>query len=321
MIRKRTLLLLPALLVLALAGCSGEVADEGRYSLTVVTQNDHAFADDQVSVGPLVVAGGRVTLDEGSEHRGTVLALAGEVRIDGRLDGDLLALGADVTLGGAAEVTGDVAHAGGTLDSEPGSTVRGQVTEESVGDLVGGQAQGVSVGGWFVVLAVLVVGMGGVAWVVVRVAARTTARVAGAAGSHPLVSGALGVLIGVIAPLLTISMVFTLFLIPLALVVLGLLGIVVALGLVAVGEVLGARVAASQGRSPSRPTAAMLGTAGLVGVLHVLALVPVLGLVVIAAVAAVAVGAVFITGFGTRPYAPPDLTSAVGTGATGRPAA
>jgi hypothetical protein len=294
------------LLLLAAAGCTEGPGAEGRYSLTVVTQGEHTFGADQVSVGPLVVAGGDVHLQAGADHRGELFALAGQVRLEGRVDGDVLALGADIVLEDGAVVTGDLRQAGGTVVRSAGSTVQGQVTEtDDVGQVFGGQGEAPTLLDRLIWWLVTVVALAGPAWLLTRVAPRPVDRVRRASTGHPVVSGALGTLVLVMTPALVVSMVFTLFLIPLALVVAVLLGGVVAYGLVGLAHALGAGVVRRTGWSLRAPGQAALGTGVLVSALHLVALLPVLGVLVLAVVAAVATGAVLLTGLGTRTYTPP----------------
>lgn len=101
-------------------------------------------------------------------------------------------------------------------------------------------------------------------------------------------------------------MIFTLFLIPVAGIVLLGLGAATVYGLLAVGRALGVRAARRLGRTWSTPVAAALGTAVLVAALQLIGLVPFAGAAVTGIVVVVAVGAGFLTGFGLRPYTPPD---------------
>jgi hypothetical protein len=294
------------LLVLAATGCTEGPGAEGRYSLTVVTEGEHTFGADQVSVGPLVVAGGDVHLQEGADHRGELFALAGQVRVEGRVDGDVMALGADVALGDGAVVTGDLRQADGTVVRSAGSTVQGQVTEtDDVVQVFGGQGEAPSLLDRLTWWLVTVVALAGPAWLLTRLAPRPVGRVRRASTDHPVVSGALGTLVLVLAPALIVSMVFTLFLIPLALVVAVLLGGVVAYGLVGLGYGMGAGIVRRTGWQTRAPGQAAVGTGILVSVLYLVALLPVLGFLALAVVAAVATGAVLLTGLGTRTYTPP----------------
>ena len=304
--------LMRALMVVALvglaAGCAGDAGpgSEGRYSLTVVTQHEHAFTAGQVSVGALVVAGGTVSLEAGSTHRGTILALAGDLTVGGTVDGDLLALGGTVTLRKGAVVTGDAVVAGADLRREPGSLVQGQVTEQAdVGEVAeqsGGSESLLDRLPWMVAT---VVGMAGFAWLMVRLAPRATERVRRAATTYPVVSGALGTLVLVTAPAFLVAMVFTLVLFPLALVLVAPLAGVVVYGLVALGLALGGQITRRTRWQPSASARAAWGTGALAVVINIAGRLPLLGVLPVAVLGAVGTGAVLLTGLGTRTYAPP----------------
>lgn len=305
--RCRPLLLLLVLVGLLAAGCSTP-AETGRYSATLITQSEHVVESGQSVLGDTVVAGGEMVVDRGAEHRGSLTVLAGQARIAGRVNGDLTVLGGSADLTDTAEVTGDLATAGGAVTRDPGAVIGGSVSEspDPTAVLQGtGPARGPlerALGGLVGVAVVAAL-----AWLAARVVPRPLRRTQEAATGFPVVSGALGALVLVSVLPLVASMVFTLFLIPLAgLVLLGLAATTL-YGLVALGRGLGERVLAAIGRPRPGPAAATtLGAGMLLAGLQLVALVPVVGVVVVATTMMVAVGAAFLTGFGLRPYVPPD---------------
>jgi hypothetical protein len=302
--RLRPLLLL--LLGLLVTGCSTP-AETGRYSATLITQQHHVVEDGQVLLGDTVLAGGAVVVEEGAEHRGTVTVLAGEARISGRVAGDLTVLGGTATLTGTAELTGDVVSAGGSLTRDPGAVVRGSITEEpGPATVLERSREPRAPVEWALWSLLGVAAMAGLAWLAARLVPRPLHRTSVAATGFPVVSGALGTLVLITALPLMASMIFTLFLIPVAGIVLLGLGATAVYGLLATGRALGARIARRLGRTWSTPVAAALGTAVLVAALQAVGLVPFAGAAVTAIVVVVSVGAVFLTGFGLRPYTPPD---------------
>jgi hypothetical protein len=74
---------------------------------------------------------GAFTLESGDTVSGLVAVLDGPVRVLGTLDGDLVTLNADVTLGEGAVVQGDVVVLGGSLEELPGSEVKGTLRRQS----------------------------------------------------------------------------------------------------------------------------------------------------------------------------------------------
>jgi len=78
------------------------------------------------TTGEIVRMGSDITVDEDQEVQGDVVAIGGDVRVEGRVTGSVTAMGGDVNLGSNARVDGDVVCMGGTLREEPGATVGGQ---------------------------------------------------------------------------------------------------------------------------------------------------------------------------------------------------
>lgn len=285
-------------------GISGET---GRHSVTLITQQHHVVESGQILIGDTVVIGGTLVLEEGTVHRGPVTVLAGETLISGQVMGDLSVLGGAATLTDTAEIAGDVAAAEGALTRDAEAVVRGAVTaapnpaaalERST------QARTpVERALWFLTGVTV---MAGLAWLTARLAPRPLRRTGAAATDFPVISGALGALVLISVLPLVVSMVFTLFLIPVAGVVLVGFGVAVLCGLLATGRALGVRIIRRLGWALSPPSAAALGTAVLIGGLQAIGLIPFLGALATGIVIVVSVGAVFLTGFGLRGYRPPD---------------
>ncbi len=76
-----------------------------------------------------VRVGGSITVAEDERVTGAVVAVAGSVTVNGRVQEDVVSVGGNVRLGSRAEVGGDVVVVGGTIEREPGAVVRGKVSE------------------------------------------------------------------------------------------------------------------------------------------------------------------------------------------------
>jgi hypothetical protein len=76
-----------------------------------------------------VRVGGNVTVAEDERVTGPVVAVAGSITVNGRVQQDVVAVGGNVHLGRRAEVRGDVVVVGGTVDRDPGAIVHGKVSE------------------------------------------------------------------------------------------------------------------------------------------------------------------------------------------------
>src|SRR5262249_47599875 len=77
---------------------------------------------------------GDVTVREGEDVTGQVVAVLGSVRINGEVGSDVVSVLGSVDLGEKAVVGGDVVSVGGRVNRTPGAQVRGGVTEVSLSD-------------------------------------------------------------------------------------------------------------------------------------------------------------------------------------------
>jgi hypothetical protein len=316
--------LLATLVLLVAGGCgaTGETEPAGRYSLTVVTQGDHVVADGQSTVGPLVVAGGTLTLEPGAEHQGQVLLLGGDLLLHGRVSGGVTVLGGRADVGPDAVVSGEVRHVDGSVVIDPDAQVTGGVTREVTP--AAAPAAGSSPVPRLAVAALTALGAAVLAWALARLAPRPLGRVTVAAADHPVVSAAMGTLVLLTAPALLASMALTLVLLPLAVALLVPWALLTAYGVLAVGHALGERLPAAPtqagggpGRRATRQGA--LGTGLLTLLLGLLlATVPLIGGPALLLVCAVGTGAAVLTGLGSHSFTPAgDVEGALRQGRSG----
>jgi hypothetical protein len=79
--------------------------------------------------GARVRFGGDVTVAEDEAIGDDVVAILGSARVDGRVDGNVVAVGGSVHLGPKASVSGDVTAVGGSVERADGNVVTGQINE------------------------------------------------------------------------------------------------------------------------------------------------------------------------------------------------
>jgi hypothetical protein len=89
---------------------------------------------------------GSVSVERDERIRGQAVAVLGSVRVDGEVTDQVVAVLGSVVLGPNAVVGGDVVSVGGHVQREPGSQVRGGITEVAVGRGVNVDVPGF--GGW-----------------------------------------------------------------------------------------------------------------------------------------------------------------------------
>ncbi|MBI5709719.1 MAG: polymer-forming cytoskeletal protein, partial [Candidatus Eisenbacteria bacterium] len=76
--------------------------------------------------GDLSRVGSDIHIESDEVVEGDVMAIRGDVTVDGHVEGSVVAMGGDVYLSSTARVDRDVVCVGGKLHEEPGATVRGE---------------------------------------------------------------------------------------------------------------------------------------------------------------------------------------------------
>jgi len=305
---------LAVIVALVAAGC-----DDGVLELGVVAGGALEVPAGSERAGWLVLLDGEVHVAAGARLTGTLLVLGGEARLDGRVDGNVVALSGAVALGAGASVGGDLAVAG-ALDRDPGASIAGSVTvgpavPETIAESVRSGPSGLgSVLARAATLAVLALMAG-------RFTPRAVDRVVEVVGRHALTALALGVLAFVVGLVLVVVMAFTVVLLPVSALALVVGVVAVMVGWSALGIALGTRVARSLApRGRAGPWMLRLappaGVFVVVVVLGLLERLPVAGALIALVTTAVGLGAVLLTGFGTRRFVPdPDTVPYPGAGA------
>jgi cytoskeletal protein CcmA (bactofilin family) len=80
----------------------------------------------RIKSGDIMRVGSDITIEEDQEVQGDVLAIRGDVNVDGHVEGNVVSMGGDIRLSSTARVDGDVVCMGGQLHEESGATVGGQ---------------------------------------------------------------------------------------------------------------------------------------------------------------------------------------------------
>jgi hypothetical protein len=285
---------------------------QDSYSGRVALKGSTALQAGEVLNGELLVTGGRVQLNRDSRVTGSVFVLAGTLETNGAIDGDLSLVGGRVIVGPHTHIGGDLTVGGGTLERSSQAQVAGGIYDDASGlqtKLGSLLTERPVLERWrdFLVIDLILAGL---AYLAARFLPRPVRRVARAATGHGLVSGALGILVVLVAPALLVMMAFTMVLIPFTVIGILFLGALAAYGLIAIGLKLGLRIAKVSGRDLRPAPAAFWGTLVLMLFLGVLQQLGWIGAVIVTLVVAVAIGAVLLTRFGMRTYVPPPELSA-----------
>jgi hypothetical protein len=305
MARLLSLLLLGGVM---LAACG----EDGRYGITFVNQGDHIIEPNEQMVSDVAVAGGTMTLEEDAHLAGTIYLFGGDLSVDGTVDGDVAALGGSVSLGNNSHISGDFLVAGSEVERAPGATIAGEETELSSQELVASQASR-SLTGFLWQLITTTVLAGVLAVLTVKLMPTLTRRLSQTSTDFPLVSGALGLLLLLVLPILLVFMAFTIVLIPATIVGIIVLAVLVAYGVIGVGRGIGERIAHWRDWQIGPALAATIGTTLIVVLLNVAGLIPFAGELLLAIVGAIGLGGVVLSGFGRRVYEPPEYDIASDT--------
>ena len=318
--------LLLALPATALAAPALQEGGEGK----VVMGGVYTLGPGQSLNEDLVVLGGVATLADGSTVNGDVAVIGGALTANGTINGDVAAVGAAVTFGNQAVVTGDVQSFAAAVTRAEGAQVQGQeitgqiqqpefplapispsipfvqsftlppqVRTFSSMPLWAMGASGAMQGLSYIVQALL---MAGLAVLVVIFWPKPTLRTSHAIAEAPWSAAGLGVLTGIVVPVLLLILAITICLIPLALIGLLLFIAAIVFGWVAVGYEIGLRLARAFKWSLEPAPAAGLGTLLVWAVANGIAFIPCVGWLAPLIVGAIGLGGVLLTRFGRKDY-------------------
>lgn len=280
----------------------------------LVMGDTYVLEEDETLEGSLVVMGGSATLKEGSRVDGDVVVLGGSVTAGGKIKGDVMVIGGLIELGDQARVSGDVNVVSGNLRRAEGARIEGDVNRSITrpGPVVipGVEWQtGTMPMGLDLLGKVFWLGLRSVLWtvfalLVVLLFPNNSARASRALTSQPLLSGGLGLMVVIVAPLLLVVIAITIIGIPVTLVGVFLLCIAWAFGVIVVGLEIGKRLAESLKQEWAPAVSAGLGTFLVTFMANSVALIPCVGWMLPAAVGMFGLGAVLLTRFGMQEYLP-----------------
>jgi hypothetical protein len=263
----------------------------------------------------LFLFGGNATLESGSKVNGDVVIAGGNLNANGEINGTIMVLGGRVSLGKMALVSDDVLVMGGYLDKHPDAQVEGDVNTQMQNNL------GIDIPGqifvpssraafpdfgdamWWLWLPFVTFVMATLAIVAVSFWPKQVARTARAAVVQPWAAGGMGLLTLVVAVPVTILLIVTILLSPVAIIGLGVLAALILFGWISLGLEVGQRLAQAFKQDWHPAASAGVGAFALtfvaVGIERV---VWCIGWVAPFTLTVLALGAALLTLFGTRDY-------------------
>lgn len=290
-------------LTVLLSACQGVES----YSSRIIFSGDHELGGEVAVDGDLIILDGSVRVDPGSVVTGSVYMLAGELTLMGKVDGDLTILDGSLSLGSGSTIKGDLNLGSSDVTRQPGSQVLGDTLEGFAlptewvrqAPTFSGQLRSTLLQTAFMLMLALFLK---------RALPRPLRRIELAIKDHPLVSVTVGALSGVIGLVLFIQLAFTVILIPVSIVGLGVMFLLVTVGWIAIGGLL-AEVAVRYVPVASSSRWIHLLAVGLTSILiDVLGFVPMLGAPLVLLSASAGIGAALLTRFGYQLYTPSEDT-------------
>jgi hypothetical protein len=320
--KKLNLKILSAILLTALILAVFPMTALAASPEVVVVGNNYTLESGQTLTDDLFVLGGNVQLMSGSTVIGNVIILGGNAQAGGTINGNLVVLGGSLTLESTFILNGNLTTAGGSVDQAPGARINGQVYRNEsnpsfvfpngiqIPTITPNFNPALKVGGYFFGIFIWAL----VAMLVAMFLPTQLTRTLHTELSQPLLSGGLGLLTIIIAPIILVLLAITICLSPIALIGGFILVVAWAYGIIALGLEVGKRISAAFKSEWHPAIAAGLGTLVLTAILDGLSsFLPCVGWIPMFLVGIVGLGAVLLTQFGRKSY--PEQVSMPGPSA------
>lgn len=279
----------------------------------LVVGNSFSLGENYVLDGSILIIGGIGTTAVDSSVNGDIMLVGGTLSIDGTVNGDIVSIGGSMNLGDGAVVNGDLGMLGGSLQRSNLAVINGGINQNlpsdfdlnfsedgkrwfpftsdrsPLGKLLGALLQSLVMG----VLAILV----GLLF------PHNIKNIASTITKETLVSGGIGLLTIIVAPIVFLLIMITIILIPVSALGFIALGLAFLLGFIAVGYEIGQRLAGLFKTTWHPSMAAGLGTLLLSLVTGLANIIPCIGWVLGFVAGIIGLGAVITSRVGSEKYA------------------
>jgi cytoskeletal protein CcmA (bactofilin family) len=279
----------------------------------VVIANTYRLEPGDVLEGNLAVVGGTAVIAEGAVMTGDIILTGGTISISGLVNGDIIAIGGAVNVDDTATINGNLVMVGATLKRSPLAKINGDITEQTPKffDFNFKNPQGLNLPfklskdplTKMLTAAFQALAMGALAVIIGLLLPQQIKRVASTVTGEPLVTGGVGLLTIVVAPILLVIFTVTIILIPITVLTVLLLALAILFGWIAVGYEIGVRIAGLFHTNWHPSIAAGIGSLLLSLVTGFAFIIPCIGWVIGAIVGIIGLGAVIISRFGSSRYA------------------
>lgn len=291
----------------------------------VVIGNTFRLERNEKLDGNILVIGGTTFTAPYSTVNGDLVLIGGTLAAEGEVNGDIVAIGGAINLGDTAVINGDLSLLGASLQRSSLARINGSVNEESpnlgnfnpperLKNLSPFSGQRTLISRIFTAtLEALLLGV--LAVVVGLLMPHNLKNIAATIVREPWVSGGIGVLTILVAPIVLVLLIITILLIPVSLLGFILLGLAMAIGYLALGYEVGQRMAALFKTTWHASIAAGIGTLLLALVTGLVNLIPCVGWIPGFIAVILGLGAVITSRVGSEKYAN-ELLKAIIPGST-----
>lgn len=279
----------------------------------VVVANTYRLTSGDELIGNLAVIGGTATLDEGSTMTGDVFLTGGTLTVSGTVNGDFIAIGGAVNIEDTADINGNISLIGATIKKSPLAEINGEITEQSPKFFDFNLSDPKAINFPFTAKTSILtkmlqaslqaLAMAALAVILGLLLPNQIKRVADTVSKEPLVTGGVGLLTIVVAPIILVLLTITIILIPVTLLGSLLVGLAVLFGWIAIGFEIGQRFSVLFKTTWHPSIAAGIGVLLLGLVTGFATLIPCVGWLIGVIVAILGLGAVVISRFGSSKYA------------------
>jgi len=219
-------------------------------------------------------------------------------------------VGGQLLLTKTAVVDGDVAAMGGQVTKEPGAEVKGNMVNNAppidipnIPNVPNTPNVNINFNPFWEITVVVgrALAVAAVAMLLTLFMQPQLERVADAIAHQPVMAGGFGLLTLVLTPLVLVIMVITIILIPVAIIVVFVIPLAWLFGIIALGQEVGERFTTAINQTWAPVLATGFGTFLLLLVGGLVGLIPCVGWLIPFLIGLIAIGGVVLTWFGTRP--------------------
>jgi hypothetical protein len=291
-------------------------ADDGTVGSRVIIGQNFTLGSGDTVDGDVVVIGGEAAIEAGAAVQGDLVVIGGSLRLDGKAVRSAVVIGGSASLGSTSSVGKDLVALGGTFQRAEGSQIGGDIitnlTFSSEGLPRGAVVPTSSLppetdfnfdfGPLGTIAAVFfqAIGLAALAMLLTAFLHPQLERVAQAVQAQPFAAGSFGLLTVFLAPLAMVVMAITLILIPLAMATAILLVLAWLFGIVALGQIVGERLTHAMHRTWEPVLSSGFGALILGIMLGASNQIPCAGWLASVLIGLLGLGAATMTLFGTR---------------------